>query len=172
MNDFFTKEKMARKKCDDRPLRAPNTTTSFPRSRNFPVPSRSSFVVPGTLFPCCKKESTPQVHCIRSLQMQVFRPSLMPRPSLFIWARRTSAKNANTTTLRSIECLSGSIVISRQWPLKPFRRDATATTRKPFEWKIFERNGRIRIESRMKIWNGSFVCSHLFYMHLESFMSF
>lgn len=77
---------------DDRPLRAPNTTTSFSRSRNFPVPSRSFLVVPGTSFPCCKKESTPQVHCSRSLQVQVFMPLFMPWPSLFMCARRTSAK--------------------------------------------------------------------------------
>lgn len=132
---WFLWKRKWRERYDDRPLRALNTTISFPRSRNFPVPSRSFLVVPGTSFPCCKKESTPQVHCSRSLQVQVFMPLFMPRPSLFMWARRTSAKNANTIILRSIECLSGtsSIVIPLQWPLKPFQRNVTATTRNPFK---------------------------------------
>lgn len=103
---WFLWKRKWRKRCDNRPLRAPDTTMSFPWLRNFPLPRRSFLVVPDTSFPCCKKESIPQVHCSRSSQVQVFRPLFMPRPSLFMWAKWTSAKNANTTTLRSIERFS------------------------------------------------------------------
>lgn len=71
------------------PLRAPDTTTSFSRSRNFPAPSRFS-LVPGTLF-TWRKASSPQVHLSRSLQAQVPRPLFIPRPFSLVCAKCTSA---------------------------------------------------------------------------------